>query len=114
MQIDAHDKALLEAEKILRADPAASVALGAFRALLAQKPLKLLVVCVDPHTAIWTDDSVTATKLVAEPSNLLLEIVAAARAADWDKIVILVQGALTPVEQRQLAREKETADIQPS
>ncbi len=86
--MDAHDEALDEMRALLDADPASSSARAAFRALEREKPLKLLTVCVDAETAIWAEDSVTATKLVAKPSNLLLKITAAARAGDWEEIVM--------------------------
>ena len=94
--MDAHDEALAEMKALLDGDPASSGATAAFRALEREKPLKLLTVCVDAETAIWTEDAVTATKLVAKPSNLLLELVMAARAGDWEKVGVLVHGALNP------------------
>lgn len=92
---DPHDEALAELKALFDADSSSLDARLAVRALLTQKPLKLLVVCVDPSTAIWTDDTCTARKFVAEPSDLLLEIMAAARTAEWEKIIVLVH-EITP------------------
>lgn len=70
----------------------ARVAVGLF---LAKAPFQLLVACPQTDPALRTEDSETVTKFVLEPSDLLLEIMAAARAADWDKIVVGLQVALS-------------------
>ena len=96
LPLDGHASALAKLKQLMACDPASSDARSAFAALEVQKPLKLLIVCVDADTAVWTDDACTAAKLVAEPSDLLLEIVAAARAPDWEKVIFLIHNALSP------------------
>jgi len=94
--MDSHSKALDELGAILRTAPDASDALAAVRSLLAQKPLKFLITTVEGSFAFDAPDSFSITKFVAEPSDLLLQVMTAARAADWQKIIILIHEALAP------------------
>jgi hypothetical protein len=55
----------------------------AIAALERESTLEFLVVEVDSATAVWAYDPLTATELLAKPSNLLLEIIRAARAGDF-------------------------------